>query len=232
MDDLSTDNFIVGFIIPLYVRNYVRSNSTRAKYIKKPKPNKELQKKYQDTTKYGWKHFTVVQDNKKILREFLIDLQTNEKVVSNASHVGAKNIKNINGQDIYNGNVAQHDRNKLMGVIHSQFKSIIKHITPITRFPIRIDVYLHDTIIDTEFSNGQDWDMDNRFFPYGKALADVLKKEKIIPEDNRYYITEPPHAIFVPVEDTEDRKLEVIIYQDTRKVIADNFLYKRFHTKV
>jgi len=110
------------------------------------------------------------------------------------------------------------------------FEDTVAH-KPITEFPIRLDVYLFDTIIDDDFNQGQEWDLDNRFFPYAKSIPDLMKKLNKIPDDNILYITEPPHPIFVPVPDPEDRKLVVRIYKDTREIIKNNYFYKQKHGK-
>jgi len=234
---------LVEIVVPLYLREYVKSESLRAKFYEKGRKdipikycNKELYKKEEirepDGVIYGWKSFKVTRNKKPALTDFLVELASGRKIVANEAHVGQRNVANINGQGIYNGNIAQHDRNNMMKQIKAQFAKALKDLPPLTAFPIRIRVYVFDTIMDNTYSNGQDWDMDNRFFPYGKAFADTLKGTGKIPDDNIYYITEPPHAIFVPVEDTQDRKLVIRIEQDTRPIIINNFLYKRFHGRL
>lgn len=220
------EEILVELEIPLYIRSYISSESIRPKYYQRGK--KKVPEKYRNKD-HCWGLFKVTENGKKVTREFLIKTASKERIIFNGHLVGKQNIKNINGQDIYNGNVAGPARNKLMSCIKNEFKKYIKPILPISKFPIRINIYLFDTILDDEFSNGQDWDVDNRFFPYGKAFADVLKHEGKIPDDNRYYITEPPHAIFVPVHDTQDRKLVVRIYKDNRPIILENYLYQKKH---
>jgi hypothetical protein len=222
-----TKELLVELTIPLYIREYVKSKSIRAKYYRKGDVIPTKFSKQQDL--YAWRAFSVIEDGKKVNVDFLVDKASGNKIISNPHLVGTEKRININGQGIYNGNIQRQDRNNMIGQIKDSFRKEIQSLSPITRFPIRIDVYLFDTIIDDHFSNGQDWDLDNRFFPYGKSFADELKKQHKIPEDNRYYITEPPHAIFVPVPDIEDRKLVVKIYKDNRPCILNNYLYKKHH---
>jgi len=224
---MENKELLIQLEIPLYIREYIKSKSIRAKYYERG-GKKKIPLKY-TTIQYEWRSFKITRKGKKVTTEYLFDRETEERVIANPQNVGKENRNNINGQDIYNGNVARHDRNNMMGQIKDSFRKYLKDMQPITRFPIRIDIYLFDTIIDDEYSNGQDWDVDNRFFPYGKTFADMLKKEGKIPDDNRLYITEPPHAIFVPVPDPEDRKFIIRIYKDNRMVILNNYLYQQQH---
>lgn len=224
---MENKELLVELTIPLYIRQYVKSKNIRAKYYQRG--DKIPIKFTKETYLYAWKHFNVIEKGKKASREFLVNKKTQEKIIANPHLVGTEKKVNINGQGIYNGNIQQHDRNNMIGQIKDSFRKEIQSLSSITRFPIRIDVYLFDTIIDDHFSNGQDWDLDNRFFPYGKAFADELKRQGKIPEDNRYYITEPPHVIFVPVPDIEDRKFIIRIFKDNRPCIINDYLYIKHH---
>jgi hypothetical protein len=224
---METKELICEVTVPLYLREYIKSKNIRAKYYHRE--SKIPTKFFKEMQTYSWKEFTVIEKGKKIKKEYLVYTATGEKVISNPHLVGTEKKININGQGIYNGNIQRHDRNNMIGQIKDSFRKEIQSLEPIKRFPIRIDIYLFDTVIDDYFSNGQDWDLDNRFFPYGKAFADELKKQGKIPDDNRYYITEPPHAIFVPVPDTEDRKFIVRIFKDNRPCIINDHLYQKYH---
>lgn len=224
---MENKELLVELMIPLYIRQYVKSKNVRAKYYKKGDniPNKFSK----DSQMFAWKSFSITENGKKVTGEFLVEKASEKRIIANPHLVGTEKKININGQGIYNGNIQQHDRNNMIGQIKDSFRKEILTLKPIERFPIRIDIYLFDTIIDEIFSNGQDWDLDNRFFPYGKAFADELKKQHIIPDDNRYYITEPPHAIFVPVPDIEDRKFIIRIFKDNRDCIINDYLYIKHH---
>jgi hypothetical protein len=216
--------------IPLYIREYIKSKNIRPKYYRRDKvkniPNKYIKNK----ELYSWMTFLV--SNKtgyNTVKEFLVEKASGKRIVANEHRVGKANMKNINGQAIYNGQIQEHDRNNMIGQIKDSFRKEIQSLEVIKRFPVEIKVYLFDTVIDEDFSNGQDWDVDNRFFPYGKSFADELKKQNKIPDDNRYYITTPPYATFCPVPDVEDRKLVVRIYKDNRPIILNNYLYQKKH---
>lgn len=94
------------------------------------------------------------------------------------------------------------------------------------------------------------WDIDNRFLFYGKAFPDILSgspmieevitadrdssgkrikikqrvftSKRIIPDDGRKFITQPPVPLFCPIEDTTKRKLVFKIYHDDREIIKNN----------
>ena len=221
---MSKNNLIVEFTIPLYIRQYIKSKSVRTKFYSK---ESKLPSSFEDK-KYYWKDFKVISAGKKVIKEYLVD-DKGERIVANESKAGKPKVENINGQGIYNGKIKEHDRNNMITQIHNSFKPYVATISKITSYPIRIDVYMFDQIEDAVFTRHQDWDVDNRFLPYGKALSDVLKSEGKIDEDNRYYITEPPHPIFVPVDDKEDRKLVVRIFKDDRPIILNNYFYKKKH---
>ncbi len=98
------------------------------------------------------------------------------------------------------------------------------------------------------------WDIDNRGLFYCKTFPDVLcgspyvdnlreengltvirndkevkvikyQNTRIIPDDNRRYITQAPTALFCPIENAEDRKLVFKIYHDDREIIHSNINY-------
>ncbi len=211
--------------IPLYLRDYIKSKNVRPKYYTK---KSKIPSKY-NPENCAWMDFQVINKGKKVFKSLLVYKATKERVIANPHLVGTQKRMNINGQGIYNGNIQQHDRNSMIGQIKDSFRPEIKKMPILLRFPLIFQVELYDTIIDEEFSNGQDWDLDNRFFPYGKAFADECKKQGKIPDDNRYYITSPPHPIFVPVEDVLDRKLVISIYKDNRPCIINNYLYIKKH---
>lgn len=226
---MESKSLIQEITIPLYLRQYIKSNSIRAKYYENGGKNKIPERIGKNPDLYAWREFAVTIKGKKKKKEYLVHKATGTRVIANEFNAGKVNKVNINGQGIYNGNIAQFDRNNMIRQIKESFHDAVKSIKVITEFPIRIDVYLFDTVIDDDFNQGQEWDLDNRFFPYAKSIPDLMKKLNKIPDDNILYITEPPHPIFVPVPDPEDRKLVVRIFKDTREIIKNNYFYKQKH---
>jgi hypothetical protein len=237
---MENKEFLFDIVIPKYIRIYTKSNNVRAKYFIKGKKSLPLmfcnKRKYDlegvrepNNTEYGWQPFPVVRQGRKSYVDFLINIDTGERVISNPKDVGKVKMANINGQGIYNGNIAQHERNNMIGAIKDYLRPHIKNLKPIDRFPIRIDCYMFDVIHDTIYSKGQAWDVENRFFPYGKSFHDLLTECKIIPDDQRLYITEPAHPIFVPIEDPNQSKLLFRVSKDNRMVILNDPDYQNHH---
>lgn len=219
---------LVEFEVPMYVRQFTASKSMKAKYYEEGSKRK-VPEKYKDPDRYGYVDHKVIRNRTATKVKFLTDLSTFERVVANPHLIGKPRVKNINGQAIYNGEIARQTRNSMIKSIKVQLKQHIDRIEVLRHYPLRIDVYLMDTVIDEEFGGSQRWDVDNRMFPYCKAISDQLKESGKIKDDCRLHITEPPHGIFVPVDDVQDRKLVIRIYKDTRKVITENFHYKQEH---
>ncbi len=98
----------------------------------------------------------------------------------------------------------------------------------ISDFPIRLEAEIHDTIL----SEGKSlWDIDNRFYMYGKAFQDVLTGNKVrgfargtvvIPDDHNLFISKPPAPLFIPVDTTEERKLVFILLKEDDPRILNN----------
>lgn len=183
------------------------SKKRRAKYFT---PKDKLPLKYQND-KYEFRT-----TNKKTV---LVLKSTGEKVIANPKVAGTPKNSTINGQKIYNGEVHKSSRNKMMNEIKDSFEPYIKKIPVITEYPIKIEVEVHDVVFES--ASKQLWDLDNRTYPYIKAFQDCLKKHNKIIDDNILYITRPPAPIFIPIADTEDRKLVFKIYKEDNEVIIN-----------
>lgn len=157
----------------------------------------------------------------------------NEPMLCNPKKVGTPRWYLIKGQDIYSGNLREHQRGFVMDKIKDCYKPYIESMPVINRYPIRIECEIHDTIKNpytTEVSDtGQHWDIDNYAYPYLKAFPDLLFAMKKIKDDDRLHLTQPPAAIFCPIDNHEDRKLVFIITLDDREVIKNNAIYQKFH---
>lgn len=230
--------------VPKYRRTYTKSESIRAKYYEKGKH--KLPKKYcnmllyntqgilePDGISYSWRAFPVIRKKVKRMVDLLVNAATGERVIANENVVGTQNIANINGQDLYNGRLHPHQRAVLMGQIKDQLTMYLASITPIPTevYPIIIDVIIYDVLVDKIYIKGLRWDIENRFFPYSKAIGDALKDCGIITDDSTKYITGSPRALFVPVNDVENRKMVITIYQDLRPEILNSIEYGRATTK-
>jgi hypothetical protein len=239
-----------------YIRRYLKSKNTRPKYFEKGKKklplsfcNKEMWKNQDirepDGINYGWDEFTVIRKRKKVNVDYLIDLNTGQRVISNSKQVGTARWENINGQKILSGNVHSFEKDAMLGQIKDYFRPFLIGVTPITEFPVVLRMYVHDVLIDNEFNGGQRWDLENRFIPYSKALHDLLCEDitfadgtvqpKILPDDNTLFITAPIQPIFVPIQNGNHRKMVLQIFKDNRQEILNDleyqFLLKKHVTK-
>ena len=208
--------------VPQYIRRVRIAQARRAEYYELGK-KKIKAKKYLDQTKYGFRPFKVTRGGKLTQVYFLTDLATGERVIKNPKSAGTPKDKLINGQDIYNQTIVQETRNKMLQEIKAFFTPFVNKLEPIdmTDLPVRIEVELHDTIL--EETSKKLWDVDNRFYMYGKAFQDVLtgnmlkgraRSKIILPDDNCLMISKPPSPLFIPVETPEERKLVFRIYKE------------------
>jgi hypothetical protein len=214
--------------IPKYIRKVKLSEARKRKYYEKGKKG-PVAKKYADTSKYGWKRYGS--------KQFLIDLETDERVVANPRAAGTPRYMAVNGQKIYNAEASPHVRSKVMSDIKKSFAPFINKLDPIDldSFPINISLEIHDVITDE--GNNQLWDVDNRSMPYIKAFQDCLtgnkdkdgknRNKQIIPDDHVLFITQPPLPKFIPVENEDDRKLVFTIVSEEDKRIIENKEFQR-----
>jgi len=209
--------------IPYYIRKVKLSEARQKKYYELGKKHPKA-KKYLDKTKYEYQE---VKGFGK--RRFLVDIETGDRVIANPKAAGTPNYVIINGQKIYNGEVGGPIRNKMMKVIKKSLAPFIAKLDPVTDFPIRINMEIHDVIKEDGYSY---WDVDNRAWPYIKAFQDTLTGDrgnypKKIEDDHNMYITQPPAPLFIPVSDPKDRKLVFTITKEQDKRILEQIDFKK-----
>src|SRR5690606_16855160 len=100
----------------------------------------------------------------KITRYFLWESESGKKVIANPQSVGTPKFYTINGQDIWNGNMKEYQRDAIANKIKAFFVPFLQGIK-IDQFPIRVFCDVHDLIRDP-LNKGQLWDMDNRFLTW------------------------------------------------------------------
>jgi hypothetical protein len=237
---MNDTNLISTIVLKNYLRQILLSSKRKTVYYiwnpDKGKFKKKLPKKYQDFTLFG--PGPLMGSKRKIT--VLINKKTGFPIVANPESEGKPNLKVISGQAIWKAQTKSWDRAKIMEEVKAQLTEVVKDMTPITDFPIRIEAELHDVVDDS--LSGKGWDIDNRFIIWQKAFLDVLvgnrvKVEEggkkvvrpttkvIIPNDNIFYVTQPPVAKFIPINPGEDRKIVFKIYKETDPRIIDNNLY-------
>lgn len=194
--------------IPVYIRTVRMSESRQKKFY--IRGEKELPKKYTDTTKYTYK--------KRGLKYALYNNVDQEFVVANPKAQGTPKIELINGQAIYNGYISKWSRAKMMNTIKASFQPFINTMTPIKEYPLKITMEIHDLVSDP-LCKGQLWDLGNRAFTYMKKFEDCLSGNKlhsrpttkqIIEDDNVTKIVGLEYK-FIPISNDESRKLVFII---------------------
>jgi hypothetical protein len=168
-------------------------------------------------------HKTYTQDKLK----FCLATKDKQLVIANPNQVGQPNIRPIKGQDIYTS--GEFIRAAVIGEIKRSLIKYLKDLPVIKEFPLKITLEIHDTIkawTDNSADEiGRHWDVDNRAYPYCKAFPDVLMDLGKIPDDDRLRITQPPHPVFVPINEGEQRKLIFIIEKDVRECILNHPVY-------
>lgn len=139
----------------------------------------------------------------------------------------------INGQLLYSGNVAKHNRAIMMHFLHNTFKDVFEEhreslkIVLHDLLPCKIKMEWHtipnhetvkmlkgnivsypvlpNKIYDPAF------DCDNQF-PYFKAFQDTMVKDlELIPDDNVKYVPNTGEIEYHPINDFENRKLVFVI---------------------
>lgn len=218
---------IAEVIIHKYIRKVQMSGSRRATYYKQ---GEKLPTKYQSRlgADYQWMRF---KGGKIILCD------AHEKpVVKNPNSCGTPKYKLINGQDLHALTLQDFERSKIITAIKKQMIPEVAKLKPITEYPIIIEAELYDTILDQEIISTKGkvvdtkFDIDNRFLMYGKTFPDVLcgcpyrdedtgllvyASKPIIIDDDRLHLTNAMGCLFIPIEDTENRKLIFKIYAVT-----------------
>lgn len=143
-------------------------------------------------------HYTVDKDG------WIIKLETGEKLVRNYKTAGKPNMKRINGQSIWDGDVSRYERNDLKKFLSDYFIPNINRQLPEHLFTAK---YIHVEFIFYVVEAEQD--IDNHGYPYIKAFMDALQTSERIVNDSPVYIR-GYYCRYVVVKD--DRRLEIKIH--------------------
>lgn len=146
---------------------------------------------------------------------------------------GTLRTTKINGQLLYSGNIAKHNRAIMMHFLHTTFTELFNEKKEVLQLivndllPCKIKMEWHtvpnhetvkmikgkvishpvlpNKIYDPAF------DCDNQF-PYFKAFQDTLTKDlKILPDDNVKYVPNTGEIEYHPINNFENRKLVFVI---------------------
>lgn len=163
-------------------------------------------------------------------KTYVVYKGTDNRVIANYQTVGTPNIRVINGQSIYSGEIQSFEKETIMLAIKKSYIPYIQNIRPfnLEDYPLRIRLYLYDSVknmydrakADVE---GTRWDLINRGYPYMKAFADLLvdgltdksiQIPKVLIDDDRLHLTEDGGCVFCPIENSDNRRLVFIIGKD------------------
>jgi hypothetical protein len=146
---------------------------------------------------------------------WVVERESNEKVIRNVKSAGKPNMRKINGQAIWDGSVDRYARNNLKLFLTEYFTPTIVRHWPETIFTSRADKYFHIEFIFYMPIKLRGYvkiqDVDNHAFPYTKSFADTLVQLKVIPNDNAAYYR-GLYSRYVDIPTEEDRRLEVKLH--------------------
>jgi hypothetical protein len=225
---------IAEVTIPQFIRRVKLSNSRLATYYYE---GEQIPKKYEKAVAEKKCHWIFLKERKGVV---LVDAD-GDPIIKNPRVAGTPRYKNITGQDLHRLTLKDYDRAKIIHAIKNQMKPRMEHLDPIHLFPIRVLCEVHTTIHDPD-SKGKITDIDNMVLFHLKAFPDILcgdplarKGEdiqygfrRIIPDDSRKYITQPPTPLFFPIDNYEERKLVFKIFHDDREIIKNHPYYAEF----
>jgi hypothetical protein len=199
--------YLQTLIIPKYITKIQMSKKRRKRYYKKGKNGwkpRDLPKTYQEKVDKGeWT----------ISSKGYLCVEDGSKKIANPQAAGTPRYEALSGNSLMTGYGSYHTRNKITEELKKFYRKPVRNqLKPIKFFPLIITWDFYTTLGEAN------WDLDNMFF-YWKYLQDVLVDQNIIPDDTVEYITYPPSARMVPVENWEDRKFVFKFYQDERRLI-------------
>lgn len=142
---------------------------------------------------------------------WVIRTATGEKVVRNFKTAGKPNMKRINGQSIWDGDVSRYERNDLKKFLSEYFIPNINRQLPekiMTHRFIQIEFIFYTRDVGTKAQ-----DIDNHSYVYVKAFLDALQDTGRVTDDGArnirgYYCR---YIAIAPDED-EERRLEIKIH--------------------
>lgn len=193
---MSNSKLLSEIHIPNYPSKVMVSKSRQEKYYIKGKTKKPIPKKYDPKIhpeKYGF-------DN----RNYLVDLETRERIVANPRSAGTPRYWVVNFQDIWNQSLVQAQRAYVINILKDELRPYIKTVVKVTKFPIRLELFLYDTEMKV--------DVDNKGVVYTKVITDLLVTEGKLPDDSSDFVNDTGRCKFIKVSDKKDVKMVVKIW--------------------
>jgi hypothetical protein len=198
------NNALAIITIPKFITQVCISQIRRPKYYKEGNKIPPTYLKKYNFNKHG----------------FLID-KTGNRVLANPRSVGKAKYEILSGNNLLSGYGSPHIRAKLVRELKNFYRPFvqkyIKQHGMITQYPLRVEWELYTTV-----EENPNWDASNLFF-YWKYFEDCLFEHStkphllsLIPDDNVKYITHPPGAKIIPIDNWNDRKFVFKFYYDDR----------------
>lgn len=199
---MSTERF--NMVIPDYERYVQLSAKRRAKYYY---PGDTLSKKNQkllDKGLYIWKdHKLSGGDIEQRLYEPIIG----DFIIKNLRTAGTPNKMILNGQSIWNGNMAKFTRNKVRDFLHDYYIPFIKRQLPEKIFTTS-GLFIQIEYIFYENLNKKLPDYFNHALIYMKTFEDTIVELGVIQDDDPSFLR-GGYPRYVHIEDETERRLEI-----------------------
>jgi hypothetical protein len=191
--ELREEQILCKVEIPDYIERIQLSKKRRPRFYQK---GDNIPKRFRDERFFNFNH-----------RGFLVNVQTDEKILANPRAAGTPREKKISGQDIWSG-MDHHLRSKIARELKAYFtdkyrKSRIKGLKR-SMYPIGVCMDFYKPIGEG------DWDLDNHALIYRKCSLDALKG--YIEDDSVVYVREIPTRYF-PIDAGEQTKIIITIYK-------------------
>lgn len=148
---------------------------------------------FMDSTKY---HFN---------QGVLMNTKTGKPQLANPKNAGQPRYWVVNFQQIWNGSIAKHGRNGRVEKLKEMLEPYMElnGLLPINRFPVAIEIYIHDT----EFPV----DVSNRGVIYTKVIEDLLVTKGHLIDDSAEFVNDSGRVKYVRIEDKKDKKMVINI---------------------
>jgi hypothetical protein len=209
---MSTEKFNLIFKdFPEYMK---LSEKKRALWIHRSDGEGNIPKAILDSYRDGKNQRYGIDENGWFIDKETLDEKGNPtKVIRNKKTAGKPNMQRINGQNIWNGNVDRHARNKLKEFLTEYYTpTIIRHWPPLIFtqhkfFHFEFIFYVPLTLRNYAHS----LDIDNIAYPYTKAFTDTLTQLKVITDDSAKYYR-GFYARYVDIPSEDDKRIEIKLH--------------------
>jgi hypothetical protein len=190
--DREKGSIIHQVIIPDYMEYVVLSKKRKVKYYN---IKSKIPKKYLNENKYKINASGII-----------IDISTEEKIISNPRSQGKPRLKKISGQDIWTG-MDFFLRSKIARDVKNSFKPFLSKLSKVEKYPVGVALDFYKNI------GKGNWDIDNHSLIYRKCVFDCLKDCGVIEDDSVKYITSTP-TNYYEIDESDNRRLVITLFSN------------------